>query len=462
MKKTSFSLLLLAVFMCGCACTEKTFKAGCAEKELEVPLFSELYGYGHFVGRRNLKVVEPLYCRGYSFNDGSKRALIIYSDVCSVSKKFIVEMRHKLADKFDLDPQYITFVSTHTHSAPAVGYKKYGVASSGVPDPEFQKIWKDAVMEVAAKALKDEETIACVEAGRAPVIEKFSRNRVERQKNFTDPDIRWAKFIRPDGSCKILLHSSGAHPIAMNGAGFKLASSDWPGAVNRSIKEAKLADMPFFMLGPCGDTNAWPTNLDLPKPGLTNAPDVIAQKYMKSLNAGLAKGGEKLTSLDLKSKLVPVEVPQIKMNAAELRVTAEKLRKRGEYEAERANRLDEMAILVDKGVDLTLKLDFQVLRIGELSFLFIPGEYYIENAVDMMSKSISKYPFAVTLANDDGCYMPSEKIMKKYPSVDSPRKDLFGFYDIYCHPNLFQFRYGDNIADFVAQTLLGIEKEISK
>ena len=47
------------------------FKIGCAEEELKVPLFAELYGYGHYAARRNTGVHEPLYCRAFSFNDGS-------------------------------------------------------------------------------------------------------------------------------------------------------------------------------------------------------------------------------------------------------------------------------------------------------------------------------------------------------------------------------------------------------
>ena len=46
------------------------FKIGCAEQKLEVPLFTELYVYGPYAGRRNMGVHEDLYCRAFSFFNG--------------------------------------------------------------------------------------------------------------------------------------------------------------------------------------------------------------------------------------------------------------------------------------------------------------------------------------------------------------------------------------------------------
>ena len=58
----------------------KTFRLGCAEEALEVPLFVELYGYGPFIGRRNLGAHDPLYCRAFYFDDGRNRAMFITAD----------------------------------------------------------------------------------------------------------------------------------------------------------------------------------------------------------------------------------------------------------------------------------------------------------------------------------------------------------------------------------------------
>ena len=201
------------------------FKIGCAEKVLEVPLFIELYGYAFFARRRNQGTCGDFYCRAFSFNDGENRAMIIYTDTCTTDDAYAREFRGKIASKFSIHPECIAFVATHTHSAPAL-FRTRPSLGSGIPDPDFQDQWKQAVMEVAEKAFYNEEEISYAEAGKTKLSRKLGENRVEVEKNITDETIRWVKFVRPDGSCKVLLHSHGVHGICTNGPRYKIASSD--------------------------------------------------------------------------------------------------------------------------------------------------------------------------------------------------------------------------------------------
>ena len=50
-------------------------RVGCSDAEIPVPLFTELYGYGPFLGRRNRGVRDPLHCRVASFFDGNERLI---------------------------------------------------------------------------------------------------------------------------------------------------------------------------------------------------------------------------------------------------------------------------------------------------------------------------------------------------------------------------------------------------
>ena len=429
------------------------FKAGCAEKVLKVPLFIELHGYGFFAGRRNIGTCEDLYCRAFSFYDGSNRAMIIYTDSLYVNDAYARELRNKIAAAYSIHPEYITFVATHSHSTPPL-YRK-GFCGFGIPDPDYQDYWKRTVLEVADAAFYDEEEIDHAEAGKAPLAQKLGRNRVEVEKNITDETIRWVKFIRPDGSCKILLHSHGIHGIATNGPMYKVASSDWAGAANRMIKEQKLADMPLFMLGPCGDINtafSMRTN-----PELGNAANYIGSCYVEDLKKSMAQGGKKINDLTIRSVIKTVRMPVVKQTIEELAADAEIFRAIDAYEAERANRIDEMIQRIKKGDDLTKTHDFQVLRIGELSFLFIPGEYFIEDGNGIMENSEAEYAFAVTVANGNGGYYPSENCMKRYPKPGGGTYG-FGYYEIYGYPQSHSYKYPDDIAAFVAKTLLDLEK----
>ena len=433
------------------------FKVGCSEEILDVLLFVELYGYGFFAGRRNRGVHDPLYCRAFSFNDGERRAMIIYTDICTTDDLYAREMRAKIAGDLHIEPDYITLIATHTHSGPALGVKcGYGF---GEPNPAFQQIWKRAVMEVAAAAIRDEEEISHAEVGEAPLSNKLGKNRVVPEENITDESIRWVKFLRSDGSCKVLLHSHGIHGIAMNGSYAKLVSADWMGAVNRMIKERKLADMPLFMLGPCGDINTYTSCIDLKN---DTAADVIASQYISDLGKNFACGGEKFTDLKLSASFKTVRLPYVKQTAKELLSDAKKFRSINEYEGERANRIEEMVLLLENGADLTRLHDFQVLGIGEISLMFIPGEFFVEDGAKLMEESVSNFPIAVTVANGNGGYFPSFANMKRYPTVDCKKDKLFGFYEVYSYPVALRFKYTDDVAEFVSSQLLDLERESRK
>ena len=433
------------------------FKIGCSEGILEVPLFVELYGYGPFQGRRNLGVHDPLYCRACFFDDGKNRAMVISSDICVMDQVYAEEMRAVISKDHRIDPECIAFTATHTHSGPALG-ASCGIGS-GAPDQRVQDNWKRLVVELAAKAVLDQEEIAKAQAGRAPLTRKLGKNRVEPEKNITDESIRWIRFLRQDGSCKLLLHSHGIHGIAMNLPFHKLVSADWMGAANRKIKEQKLASMPLFFLGPCGDINTYTSCNNLKN---DTAADVIADQYIADLTKSMNAGGETITDLSISGTLKNCAFPVVEQTAEGLRKDAETFQ---QISRQQPIRLTEMAILREKGADLTVRNDLQVIRFGkDISFLFIPGEYFIEPGTDLMARSQAKYSFAVTVANGNGQYFPSEADMKRYPDIQSAltctNNCRFGFYEIYGYMSQLRFKYQDNIAEFVASKLLTMEKSI--
>jgi len=439
-------------------CEEKfMFKIGCSENILEVPLFAELYGYGPFQGRRNLGVHDPLYCRAVYFDDGKNHAMVISSDLCTMDQLYCAELRAVISSRFHIVPECIAFTATHTHSGPALGTLN-GIGF-GEPDPRFQETWKKTVVRTAEEAFLNPEEISGAEAGRAPLTRKLGKNRVEPEKNATDESIRWIRFLRPDGSCKILLHSHGIHGIAMNLPFHKLVSADWMGAANRKIKERSLASMPLFFLGPCGDVNTCTSCHELNN---DTAADVIADQYLADLENSLNAGGEKITDLAIRGMLKTCEFPVVEQSAESLRKDAETFQ---EISVQHSNRLVEMAIALERGANLKVMNDLQVIRFGkEISFLFIPGEYFVEDGAALMARAQAKYSFAVTVANGKGGYFPSESDMKRYPDIQSalncPNNCRFGFYEIYCYAGMLHFKYQDHIAEFTASNLLTMEESI--
>ena len=366
-------------------------------------------------------------------------------------------MRAKIASRLRINPAGIAFVATHTHSGPAMSGQS--ADTDGIRNAEFGIYWKETVMQVAEKAFLEEEEIASMQAGKAPLANPIGVNRVEPEKNFTDPAIRWMRFCRKDGSTKLLIHNHGVHGIADGGTLRHKLSSDWMGAANRIIREEKLADFALFLQGPSGDIN---TRTSCGKEKRESVGEELAREYVSYLAKDLA-AGEEIPPGKIAFGLETFEFPTVRQTPEELLDDVKAFRPRGKSEREidywniNGCRLEEMAFLVEKGYDLGSYHDLQVIRIGEAEFFFIPGEYYVEEGQKLLKGASRKYAFAATLSNGAGGYYFSGESARKFPSPFTRAEKLFGYYEIYGYMHKLTFKYQDNIAEFIRESLLKME-----
>ena len=421
-------------------------KLGYAEQILKVPLFAEMYGYGPFVGRRNLGTHDPLYCRTVTFNDGNRRNIIIYTDTCISCDLHVRTMRAELAGLFGMSPDGIMFIATHTHSAPLLRMGFQGSVGWGEPHPEFQKTWREAVRETAFEAIHSEEEVTA-KAGRAPLSQKLAYNRVDKETDETDPDIRWVRFSRKDGSVKLLLHNHGIHGIAA-GSLMKY-SADWMGEVNRLIVERKLADHPLFIQAAAGDQNAAQIG-DCPDQTMS----MIGEQYIADLERSIAADGEKINVEPVQASLKSIELPSIQQSAEELRADAENPVVKEKMPVH-AQRLRELAILVERDGERRIFHDIQMLRMGDITIYTIPGELFVSSGKQIMTSSSSPFPIVATSTNGNGDYIAPKRVFEAHPKIDSSDTwGTFGFYEIFCYAVAMRMKYADNVADVVINELL--------
>ncbi|MBR2372847.1 MAG: hypothetical protein IKA87_01300 [Lentisphaeria bacterium] len=431
------------------------FKIGCGEKVLEVPRFAELYGYGPFCGRRSAGTADPLYCRVVIFDDGKKQNVLVITDTCITCDRYARELRADLAEICRLDPSGIAFAATHTHSAPLLSTA--GSIGCGEAHPEFQKIFYRTVREAAAAALADREEISSADSGIVELKSKLGSNRVTVEENNTDPFIRFARFYRPDGSVKLLMHNHGMHGIAFNGkALWNLVSADWMGAVNSLLVEKGLCTTPVYLQGAGGNIN---TASSCASAENDDEHKRIAAAYAAELEAGF-RYARPLALDTLKCQISTVEFPVVEQSAAELRADAAKLRTmKNPYWWKNADRLDEMAVLLDRGINLRSYHDLQYFRIGDLGIFFIPGELYIEPGLELYERSGSAFTFISAVSNGDGEYIFTPENADRFTDILPPEKGgIFGYYEIYDYMSKHRFKYQSNIAGFIIKNALKLEE----
>ena len=435
-------------------------KVGCAENIIEVPLFAELGGYGPFLGRRNRGVRDPLYARVLTVNDGINRNVVVVTDTISSSEIECRKLRMELASEFVIDPEGIMFIATHTHSAAGVASCDVGY---GEPSAEFCVNWRATVRKSLQEALANEEPCRAF-AGKAPIRKQLGARRTTSEDKHTDPEIRWVKLVREDGSTKVLVHNHAMHGVVFGAQ--PLVSADWMGDANRKIKERKLADIGLFMYGTAGDVNViWTHGYAERDKNL----DWISESYVNDLEADLGNG-EEISLAPVKASLKAVVFPTEEVAPVEYRAIAEKLISkvpnryaRPQSQEERLlffthDRLLEMAILAERGKDFRVMRDLQTIRMGDLAIYAVPGEPFLAVGEELRARSPFKFPVAVSVANGDAGYFPTPEMFAQYPSIFSCDDfGAFGFYEVWFGQGMHRPKFKPNIIEHIVNHLLTLD-----
>lgn len=433
--------------------------AGAAEEILEVPLFAELGGYGPFLGRRNLGVRDPLYCRVVTFHDGNRRNVLVVSDVISSGQKVCRMLRAELAEEFCLYPDSILFMGTHTHSGACISACDVGY---GEPDNEFVQIWRQTVRRCLRNAIASEEEVRAF-AGKAPIRKTLGQRRTLGKDQHTDPEIRFVKFLREDGSVKFLLHNHAMHGVVFGRQ--RYVSADWMGDANRKIKERDLAPISVFLYGTAGDVNVIWTHLD-PAERHKNL-EWISESYVNDLQAALDQC-EEINLHSVKAALKSVEFPTEKVDPVLYRTQAAELLAKKDRVTEFAHllqfihdRMLEMAVLAENKYEFRVIRDLQVLKMGDLVIHAIPGEPFLAVGEELREKSGGKFPLAVSVANGDAGYFPVPEMFDLYPTIHSCDDfGAFGFYEVWFGPGMLRPKFQRHIVPFLIEQLLLLEKEL--
>ena len=309
-----------------------TLHVGFAKKIIPVPLFVELYGYGPFLGRRNLGVRDPLHCRAMSFRSGGERVIALVSDLVTMDPDRCWEVRGEIGRRLRMASTNVMVSGTHTHSGPTVSK---GVGW-GELDAGFVEGWKAVAVETAVEAAADESPVT-MRLGRAALSQALGVNRVEANGP-TDPDIRWAAFDGAGGT-KLLLHNHGMHGVVF-GKEMRLVSADWMGEANRLIEERGLARRAAFLYGAAGQINTAPCCKGLEE----GAPELqrIGRGYVDDLERGLA-GGKAAAATPVAARMERFEVPYEPVSPDELRRDAQRMRDIGGRQYV-IDRMEEMAL----------------------------------------------------------------------------------------------------------------------
>ena len=94
-------------------------KTGYARVCINPPYGAPIIGY--YQARFTKGIADDLYARGVAFDDGSKKAVVVALDVCTLAQKYYEIFKAAICEATGVDKDAIFINCSHTHTGPVIG-----------------------------------------------------------------------------------------------------------------------------------------------------------------------------------------------------------------------------------------------------------------------------------------------------------------------------------------------------
>ncbi|MCX7795842.1 MAG: neutral/alkaline non-lysosomal ceramidase N-terminal domain-containing protein [bacterium] len=409
---------------------QNRFLAGVYEVDITPPLGIDLAGY--FNVRKADNILDNLYAKTVVLKVEKTEVAIVSCDICVIPRELVLKIRELASAWSDIPKDNIMISTTHTHTGPVTTGLLAGDIDHSYIDIMVRRIATGITM--AKRNL--EEAIVRVGKGEENSI-VFNRRYIMKDSSVvTNPGKLNPNIVRPAGPVDpeillVAIEKKPGYPIAfivnyanhvdtIGGTGI---SSDYPGIMAEYFKEYFGNISVLFLNGAEGDINHIDVNDPIPQEGYREAKrisKILAGSVARTL-VGLAPLE---TSLKIKNSII--KIPIRKPSKEEIYRAKELLDKpiestsqeltafdlaKGSIEIEKAY-AQEILLLSQLDKDFE-ELELQVIALGDLVIVGIPGEPFVEIGLEIKKNSPFHYTGIVSLANGYSGYIPTEKAFEE-------------------------------------------------
>lgn len=223
-------------------------RAGFAAKKLPSPVGVEMAGYGYYLGRVAVGVLDDLHVRALCVEDGAQRCVLLSCDLLGVTREIVDAVGHELEARAGVACGRLMIVSTHTHTAPVIKYHE----GCGNVDAGYVARLTPVLLDAALSAVEDLHPVSALTFSMSPLAPVYAYNRTE-QGGRMDHQVRAFHMARTDAP-PIDLISYACHGVCRGR--INRASADYPGRVCAIGEEQGVRTL--FVNGACGDIDPIP------------------------------------------------------------------------------------------------------------------------------------------------------------------------------------------------------------
>lgn len=393
--------------------------AGAAAVVVTPPLGVSLAGsYGD---RRATGVLNDLHARALVLDDGATEAALIVLDLCWIADDVASRMREEIARATGIPGGRTILSATHTHSGPVTEKLAWYE-----PDASYLDVLVRRTADAVALARQRKQPARLLAGRGREASLSFNRRYWMRDGTLrTNPPFQSPDIVRPAGPIDPevgVLRADDAEtgrpiallvnvPLHVAVVGGTAISADYPGVLADYFhRQLGPGVVTLFAIGCCGDVNHWDVRL----PGPQNS-QAMAERIGTVLAGEVAKVNARLepvadgAALRCASREVdlPLRVPSAEELAwaTERRDATMRQMDAEGLEAVRAHRV----LRARRHGAPTKRVLVRVLAIGEVAYVSLPGEIFVE--LGMAIKEASPFPHTLVgeLNGTAKDYVPTRK-----------------------------------------------------
>ena len=404
----------------------------------------ELAGFGPFRNRHSIAVRDRLWARAMAAEQSGVTAVIVSCDLIGLSRAMAREIRRLVTSAVGVPAEAIMVHCTHTHSGPSTGRS----IGWGDPDAPFLEILPGRIARACIEAVGNlrEATLSHAEVP----CEGMSYNR-EYDVREKDPNVVLRDDWRPakpeltdttahvvnahaDGKLIGFFSYFGCHPVVCCEE-TRYIHGDYCGVATNKIEQEHPGATGLFLQGAQGDVNT--CFVHHPEEISLRALDVIAERYARSVRAGLA-AARPLTVDSIRYALREVTFRRTSWDLEKLRaMLAEKESVLHAPNADDAASnvrlamvyviaLRKLIALKEAGQPIETPTDVQGIRAGPIEFLGSPAETFRAIKRDVVAHAKAPIPLVMGITNDTIGYAPDRQIATKADSYAAAFVPLMG------------------------------------
>ena len=396
-----------------------TLRAGAAVRSITPPRAAPLFGYPH-VERVSTGVHDPLLATALFLEDGLRRALLIALDLLFLDPPTARSIRRAVAAETSVPEECVFASCTHTHSGPVTCRMLcwQDDPAAPAPDPSYLDFVEEQVARAAGEAARQARPAEL--AWTTAAARGVGGNRLSPD-GVTDPEVG-VLVVRERGSRALVAVDLiyGMHPTVLH-EDSTLVSSDFPHYTRRHLQERLGEALPVvYHTAPCGDQS--------PRHFVRDQTFHEAERLGRKLGAVALKAVANLSNDDftpnvtLSGKLHEVHLPRRALPSlaeAEKRLAGARAR----YERLQVKRAEPAVVRtaqcavfgaeaalalarahqrgdVDRALAAYRPIQVHTLRIGDASLAGLPGELFVEYALDIKRRAPAR-TFPVSLVGGE-------------------------------------------------------------